>query len=122
LHQPAIVTEVTMQAAVLQRADAVADVVADPVRRVEQGIVPVGVEQGRERMGLVMVGEFEDDIRPEPMIAEESVGAEHRFRVGGAAKLAMDQEITQLSVEAEPLLNGIVVSPVERMVKIQPWK
>ena len=84
LEQPAVIAEMAVEPAIAQRAHAVADIVADAVGRIDQRIVPIGVEQRGQRMRLVMVGEMERDAGTKPVLGEEILGAEDRERIGGA--------------------------------------
>ncbi len=80
LQQPAVVAEMTIETALLQRAHAVADIVADPVSGVDERIVPIGVEQRRQRVRLVVIDERQRGVGAESVMREERTGAKNARR------------------------------------------
>ena len=79
--QQAVVAERDVEAILPQRADRVADVVANSVGGVDQRVVPVGVEERGERMRGVMIGEEYFGLRTEAVLGKEPVGAEKTRRI-----------------------------------------
>src|ERR1700683_4376275 len=80
-QQLAVVAVIAVELAARERANAVADVVADAVGRVDQCIIPVGIEQRRESVRLVMIGEVQRNSGAEAVVVEEVLGLE-RGRLG----------------------------------------
>ena len=82
--QPAVVAKMAVEPAAAQRAHRIADIVADAVGRIDQRLVPIGVEQRRERVRLVVIGEMDLRVRPERAVAQKALAVEDASRVGGA--------------------------------------
>jgi hypothetical protein len=71
--EPAIITIEALELASLERAHAVADIVADTVRGVDQRVVPIREKQGRERMRLVMVDKAHRNIRAKAVFCQKTI-------------------------------------------------
>jgi hypothetical protein len=117
-EQPAVVAVVAGEPSVLERANRIADVVADAVGRIDQRLVPVGEEQRRQRMRRMVVGEEELRIGTKSVLREEQPGVEDRQCIGGAIALAVTPYLALLAFLAEPAADGVVDLLVERIFQI----
>src|SRR5690348_12220199 len=89
LQQKAVVAEMAGEGALFERAHAVADIVADAVGGEHQRVAPVGEEQRRQRMRLVVIGEMIAGVGAKAVVDEESLAGEDLRRIGGAPTLAL---------------------------------
>ena len=106
-REPAIVAVETFERAVLQAAHRIADIVADAVGRIDQRLVPVGVEQRGERVARVVVGEIDLRVRPERIVLQEAVGAEQLVRIGDAEAMAQDRELAMRALFPLPAFERV---------------
>ncbi len=107
LGQPAVIAIETFERAIFEAAHRVADVVADAVRRIDQRLVPVGVEQRGERVARVMVGEIDLRVGPERIVLQEPVGAEQLVRIGDAEAVAQDRELAMRALFPLPAFERV---------------
>ncbi len=112
--QPAVVAVMALELAALQAAHRIADIVADAVGRINERVVPVGVEQRRERMRLVVIGEMDLRVRPERIVLQETVRAEQLVRVGDAEAMAQHRELAVGALAPAPALKRVVQLAPER--------
>ena len=99
---------VAFELAVLQRADRIADIVAEPVRRIDQRLRPVGEEQRVERVRLVVVGEMEFHVRAERIFVAETVGAEQLRRIADAGAICDGEHVALRALAAVPAPRRVV--------------
>ena len=102
-----------IELAVLERAHRIADIVADAVGRIDQRVVPVGVEQRGERVRLVMIGEMDLRVGAERVVAQEALGVENVRRVGGAETAREDRKVAIVAPAARAL-HGVAQFAPER--------
>ncbi len=112
--QPAVVAVIAIELAVLQPAHRIADIVADAVGRIDERIVPVGVEQRGERVRLVMIGEMDLRVRAERVVAQEPLGVEDLARIGVAGAAREDREIAVVAPGAARAFDRIAQLAPER--------
>src|SRR5205807_7119325 len=110
-REPFVAAEQTVEPTILERTDAVAHVVADAVRGVDERVVPFGIKQSGERMRLVMIDETKVHVRPKAVLGDEAVGAEQLLRfLPGAGR-------QHGKVAAEPLAPGAAARGVIKVAQ-----
>ena len=108
LREPAVIAVVALERAIFQAAHRVADIVANAVRRVDQRLVPVGVEQRSERMRRMMIGEIDLRLGPERIVFQKAIGAEQPVRIRDAEAMREHREFAVGALAAAPAVECVM--------------
>ena len=107
-QQLAIVAVIAVELAACERANAVADVVAEAVGRVDKCIVPVGIEERRECVRLVMIDKVQRNTGAKAVIVQELLASEEGLRVARPAAPAQSRQLPLAEVRTQPAPHPVV--------------
>ena len=74
-REPFFPAEMAFEHSFPQRSHTIAHVVADTVGRIDQSVIPVGVEQCRKTVGFVMIDKVQFCVRAEAVLSKKQFAA-----------------------------------------------
>ena len=117
-HEPFFSAEMAFKHSFPQRSHTVAHIVADTVGRIDQSLVPVGVEQRRKTMRFVMIDKMQFRVRAEAVLSEKQFAAKQPMRVGNAGSLADRCQIPLKAPAPETIAQRVVDVAHQREAEI----